>query len=425
MQSSHLSITRPFPSILSFTLAQPLSPDIMMMMHSNNRTCRTLHFNLVTVLITVSSLVTPTLSYRIQNSENETKPFVPYEKGFVGSRNESPAMNTRTNPGYEDFAKREASGNSIGRNRLQDCPGMVGPLNDDGKYYCTSKLHGYCDRRSGTCFCNEGYDGWSCNICDPLHKMIGGLCYELDFCPDGSSCDEEKEEKLSCSKFHQYCKRCHEGGCLECIEGYGVNPDAHVGQQCESCQKFDPRCYACNASKCLACTDLLLFSIRRSGRRPQDHVLPFDELNRQLSKSIPFGSQSSEAFDEAELYDLVDAPHLTPLDAYSVSCDQGIDHDASFTCKRIQISNKICGHKGVISFSSPEYVIREDEDHIRLKVQRSGGGVGQVNVSYSVKDITTDKISKDVSETAMYIHSLRQTIVFDNHEGERSFVHSN
>lgn len=56
------------------------------------------------------------------------------------------------------------------------CPGMVGPV-DDGMYYCLGKEHGYCDRRSGTCFCNVGYQGISCQDCSSTHYEQGGLCY--------------------------------------------------------------------------------------------------------------------------------------------------------------------------------------------------------------------------------------------------------
>lgn len=53
---------------------------------------------------------------------------------------------------------------------------MVGPAHD-GMYYCLGKEHGYCDRRSGTCFCNVGYQGVSCQDCSPTHYGQGGLCY--------------------------------------------------------------------------------------------------------------------------------------------------------------------------------------------------------------------------------------------------------
>lgn len=65
---------------------------------------------------------------------------------------------------------------------------------------------------------------------------------------------------------------------------------------------YDARCTDCDATGCLLCTDLLLSSVRRSGRRDEDPPLPFDEYTRQLSRLLPFGSQSPYAFEEAETF---------------------------------------------------------------------------------------------------------------------------
>ena len=46
----------------------------------------------------------------------------------------------------------------------QVCPGMIGPFSD-GNYYCTAREYGYCDKRSGTCFCNVGYEDIDCSSC--------------------------------------------------------------------------------------------------------------------------------------------------------------------------------------------------------------------------------------------------------------------
>ncbi len=43
-------------------------------------------------------------------------------------------------------------------------------------------------------------------------------------------------------------------------------------------------------------------SVRRSGRRDEDPPLPFDEYTRQLSRALPFGTQSPYAFEEAETF---------------------------------------------------------------------------------------------------------------------------
>ena len=51
---------------------------------------------------------------------------------------------------------------------------MVGPF--EGYYYCTHAEAGYCDRRSGTCFCYEGYQGLDCADCRPTHYREGNIC---------------------------------------------------------------------------------------------------------------------------------------------------------------------------------------------------------------------------------------------------------
>ena len=40
-----------------------------------------------------------------------------------------------------------------------------------------AKEYGYCDRRSGTCFCNMGYEGVDCSACTPNYFLVGSLCY--------------------------------------------------------------------------------------------------------------------------------------------------------------------------------------------------------------------------------------------------------
>lgn len=68
----------------------------------------------------------------------------------------------------------------------QSCPGMVGPFTD-GNYYCTAKEYGYCDQRSGTCFCNVGYQGIDCSSCQDSHYLLGNLCYPKKLCPNDCS----------------------------------------------------------------------------------------------------------------------------------------------------------------------------------------------------------------------------------------------
>lgn len=76
--------------------------------------------------------------------------------------------------------------------------------------------------------------------------------------------------------------------------------------------------------RCLVCGDPLLLSIRRSGRRYADPVLPFDESSRQLSVALPFGTQLPEFFDEAEDFRVVSPEGATPLNASSRACHQGM-----------------------------------------------------------------------------------------------------
>ena len=52
----------------------------------------------------------------------------------------------------------------------QECPAMVGP-GADGAYHCIDAAHGYCDRRSGTCWCFNGHAGMNCSECDPFHHF--------------------------------------------------------------------------------------------------------------------------------------------------------------------------------------------------------------------------------------------------------------
>ncbi len=386
------------------------------------------HQTQLSLVLSISAIILAH-GYRIQGSENEHKPFVPYEKGFVFDGNEvEPAAPARINQGYESFIVEE------GNRRLQTCPGMVGPL-DDGKYYCMAKEYGYCDRRSGTCFCNTGYTGATCEDCDPNHHRIGSLCYKKIMCPSMCSsagecdfltgkciCNEFREgddcSTFKCSKYHQHCTHCHQHHCIQCTPGFSVDPEAEVGSQCKPCHRFDPRCTSCNSTQCLDCTDLLLQSIHRSGRRgDRDPELPPDEVQRQFGITIPFGSQQTNAFDEAEYYSVVDND-LVPLQNSSVQCDQGTHHDASFHCYPMEISNVICGHHGVFSFLSPEYVVSEDAVYIRITVHRSGGGAGVAEVSYGIDHISTK--DNDVSPTAFY--STSQTLTFLDHEIRKSFL---
>ena len=195
-------------------------------------------------------------AYRIKGSEYEGRPFVPYERGFVQNV-QDPASSvanrgTRVNQGHPSSSGRLGDGDgAAGANRLFSCPNMVGPFyyddddddDDDNDYYfCTGDKNGYCDRRSGTCFCNEGYAGESCEDCDDAtHFELGGMCRPKRTCPNDCSndaggrcnyltgtceCSDHRTgndcSMSRCSLFHRFCTHCNDYGCLECEEGWSV-----------------------------------------------------------------------------------------------------------------------------------------------------------------------------------------------------------
>jgi hypothetical protein len=202
------------------------------------------------------------------------------------------------------------------------------------------------------------------------------------------------------------------------------------------CTTHDPRCTVCDAKQCLRCDDVLLKSIRRSGQRMQDADLPFDELRRELSDWNHHMTQSRFAFDEAEMYYVVnEVDHLEAagfkrstaagtLETYvylngsiappadgdptavdlrdlAVICHQGLlNPDASWYCYPYPVSHRVCGHPGMFSFSSPTYSIWEDNIHLRVTVVRSGGGLGRATVKYNLIHNTTN--TSDVTPTAHY-----------------------
>ena len=365
---------------------------------------------------------------------------------------------------------------SLTGNRLRTCPGMVGPIyisynttnnndttnnsssldntktspvyyvntynnthyrneNENLRYFCTSPDHGYCDRRSGTCFCNDGYQGLSCETCNlATHVEVGNLCHPRKECLNDCSgsygycnailgkceCFENRSgedcSQIDCHDIDEYCVQCEKEYnvghtaddpiCLECIPGYYFDTNE---RRCHACAiKHDPRCTACDMTSCHKCDDLLLTSIRRSGARPEDlQELPEDEVRRELSNAVPFGSSSTLIFEEAEVYYVIEDDNLTPLNEYAKECHQGLNQDDQFTCIRIDVSHRVCGHLGVFSFSSPSYQVLESDRYARVTIQRSGGGVGTVHVEYDLEHITTT--SNDVSPTAFYTSSQRIT----------------
>lgn len=315
----------------------------------------------------------------------------------------------------------------------QSCPGMIGPY-VDGSYYCTAKEYGYCDRRSGICFCNTGYQGIDCSECQPSYYRLGGLCYSkklcINDCNNAGVCNYNNgtcaclphrtgiscENKL-CTGFSSFCSTCTDHECLTCINGYySTQNDSKI---CSGCNDFDPRCSTCTLKGgCSVCIDSLLTSVRRSGYRSIDFPLPLEEETRELSISIPFGSKSPEIFAEAEVYEVVKNPLIIPLNNHTISCAQGLQNDANILCTPLLSSHIVCGNHGVFQFTYPNYHVNESIGHLRLAVKRSGGGYGNVSIGYHIKHFTTN--DSDLSATAMYTSS--QTLAFSEGVVEQSFL---
>ena len=105
--------------------------------------------------------------------------FSPYESGFVG-RIDDPenAALERVNEGTSltrTHPRRWSP--ALGR---QICPNMVGPVGQN-IYFCRAKEYGNCDRRTGMCHCNPGYQGLDCR---PVNLHITGweICAILSDC---------------------------------------------------------------------------------------------------------------------------------------------------------------------------------------------------------------------------------------------------
>ncbi|KAJ8601307.1 hypothetical protein CTAYLR_007233 [Chrysophaeum taylorii] len=349
-------------------------------------------------------------------------PFRPYERGFVGVV-DAPEnlLRERANEGSPSSLTHPRQWGDVPERQI--CPGMVGPLNT--KYYCRGKEYGYCDRRTGTCHCEIGYRGIDCFDCTPTHYRVGELCYPKRVCPStemgqcsgagtcnyttGTCACMEHRAGDDCglprchSLFDELCEECSNATCVRCLEGYFYSP---TELRCVGCAaRHDPRCHACDESSCLECIDPLLRSIRRSGRRSTDFDLPEDELERELSLYLPYATQRTDFFDEAEPFRVVpnyggDKP---PLWAFAKRCDQGFDGDRSWNCSGVNESHVMCGHEGTISWSSPTYEVSEAAQVVRLTARRTGGGVGTARVRYAMHHVTTD--GSDLSATAFYTTS--------------------
>lgn len=363
-------------------------------------------------------------AYRLQTGDGtdslaNQSYFLPYEKGFVGVYGEPKNFKReRINEGaFESPIKELIFDNSTAS---QVCPGMVGPFSD-GSYYCTAREYGYCDRRFGMCFCNMGYQGIACSECTPEYYESGGQCFPKKLCPNdcsgagkcryedgvcecfphriGSDCSE-----LLCKIHDDLCEACTADYCLRCKAGYYITESG----ACSTCFDYDPRCSGCTKDDgCTFCADPLLTSVRRSGYRSSDPALPVEEEARELSITLPFGTKDPDAFADVEAFIVASTPDK-PLKNSSTVCHQGLFQDETWQCYPKPASHVVCGHKGVFMLKYPNFVVSETAKFINMSVSRSGGGYGDVTISYFILHITTN--GSDATATAPYTTS--QTLDF-------------
>ena len=357
--------------------------------------------------------------------------FRPYDRGFVGVYGEpGNYQRERINEGAFETSDQELFYEGV--SPRQACPNMVGPFSD-GNYYCSAREFGFCDRRSGTCFCNTGYQGIDCSECQDSYFKIGSHCYPKKLCPNdcsgagtcnynngtcnclphrtGTSCDT-----LLCSIHSPLCVTCTIDECLQCSGGYYLSGDSSV---CRSCYDFDPRCAGCiKEVGCTVCADSTLTSVRRSGYRVSDPALPEEENRREFSITLPFGTKSPESFADAENYFVCVGLDGTPLKDRSLTCSQGLNDDHEWSCVPYPESHKVCGHFGVFTLLYPNYAISERSNHIRMYVQRTGGGYGDVTINYYIKHYTTN--DSDIVSTAAY--TTMQQLSFTDGVVQRSFL---
>eukprot|EP01035_Chromulina_nebulosa_P017018 gene17018-22524_t len=250
---------------------------------------------------------------------------------------------------------------------------------------------------SGTCFCNIGYEGIDCFECQITHYRVGNLCYPKKLCPNN----------------------CNGAACAGGYYLTGYLTSSNGTKVCSTCYDFDPRCAGCTKDQgCTVCADSLLTSVRRSGYRSVDPLLPIEENTRELSITLPFGTKSPESFAEAEDYFVVTKSNTNYLKDSTTRCDQGLNNTAAWVCSPYPSSYKVCGHYGVFSFEYPNYQVSENYGYLRLSVKRSGGGYGEVSVYYNIKHITTN--DSDVTATAPY--TTLQKLVFESGVVEKTFI---
>ena len=73
--------------------------------------------------------------------------------------------------------------------------------------------------------------------------------------------------------------------------------------------------------------------------------MPIDELTRELSITVPFGSTQDDAYYDAEHYFLID-PALVPLNESAVECHQGLNS--------VSGEMTFCANEYHLSFQRPD-----------------------------------------------------------------------
>lgn len=220
---------------------------------------------------------------------------------------------------------------------------------------------------------------------------------------------------MICRSLSPLCESCTGGKCDQCMRGYYLTSDVRV---CSSCNDYDHRCSTCSIEfGCTECVDSLLRSIRRSGKRTIDADEPLEELTRELSINLPFGTQNPTYFTESEPYFIVTTPDK-PLNAATKTCSQGLHNDSNFTCIPKLSSSTVCGHAGFFKIRYNNYTVNEHDKFLRIFVERSGGGYSSVSISYYIEHITTN--DADLSASAYYTSS--QTLDFTDGIIEKSFL---
>ena len=171
----------------------------------------------------------------------------PISTGFTGYYGDpTTPRRTRVNAGAP-FTPSLAYPRFVGVNPRRSCPRMT-EMKEDAVYYCRGQEFGYCDRRSGTCFCNNGYGGEGCDKCSATHyeHIVNGepMCFPRSKCPNdcsgGGSCEQINE--LTRTKAYCKCER-HRVG-VDC----GTSFSEYLDRRCYESTRTDDNEYIIESS---------------------------------------------------------------------------------------------------------------------------------------------------------------------------------